>query len=284
MSRYLPLTVEQFEAARTLLEDARKRTRPRIHNFYSVFATIVRILETDSGFRDTLPGEPPWRSCHEMYLQWTSRPLSGPSVLEQALVVCGRTRALHSLRRRLQSTHSRMRQYVQPAPAPLAATVYRGQHTPFSGFKPSLSGAQGPGIYFADRFESARPYGDYVIEATVEMANPYYFYPSDESFDASVNPELIKAVLPPTEARQVLTRLARDGYDACGNEVMDALRARGHDGIVMVCPWGEPTLPGLIGDAVVIAWDASPLAYVGTRHCSSEQDASDDHTEYEAPR
>ncbi|MCA8198475.1 ADP-ribosyltransferase-containing protein [Burkholderia vietnamiensis] len=127
---------------------------------------------------------------------------------------------------------------------------------PFDRFEISSTGAQGPGIYLADRFDAAAEYGGgAVIRAKVALRNPFYFYPSDDSLDAEANPELLAQVLDAPALRRVLDRMDRDGLEGYGFEVMESLRSRGHDGIVMVYPFGEAVIPGLSGAAVIIAFD-----------------------------
>jgi hypothetical protein len=133
--------------------------------------------------------------------------------------------------------------------------------TPFERFNLSLTGAEGPGIYLADRFESAVQYGGgvAVIRAKVTLQNPFYFYPSDDSLDAMANPELLEQVLGDGTLKRVLDRMEREGLEGYGFEVMHALQDRGHDGIVMVYPFGDPVAPGCSAAAVVIAFDADQV-------------------------
>lgn len=122
----------------------------------------------------------------------------------------------------------------------------------FVRFIPSRTGAQGPGIYMTD---APGQYGVRTLELYVRCANPFWFHPTDESLDAEVNGELIHQVLPPQVARKVEARLERMGADGYGLEVQQELRRRGHDGIVMVNPWGRPALKGASGSVVVVAFD-----------------------------
>jgi uncharacterized protein (DUF1330 family) len=128
--------------------------------------------------------------------------------------------------------------------------------TPFTEFEPSVSGAQGPGIYMAD---AAGDYSGRVMRLNVRMLNPFYFYPSDESIESEINGELIEQVLPADVALMVMERIDREGYDSYGTEVQQALKAQGHDGIVMIYPFGEPKLQDQPGAAVVIAFDSKQV-------------------------
>jgi hypothetical protein len=126
----------------------------------------------------------------------------------------------------------------------------------FTEFRPSVSGAQGPGIYMADE---PGHYGARTMRLHVRMTNPFYFYPSDESLEADINCELIEQVLPADIASMVIERLDREGYDHYGTEVQDALKTQGYDGIVMIYPFGEPKLQDQPGSAVVIAFDPNQI-------------------------
>jgi hypothetical protein len=134
--------------------------------------------------------------------------------------------------------------------------LYHGTNHRFSEFIPSISGAQGPGIYMTDVVGG---YGSISMQLHVLMRNPFFFHPSEESLEAEVNPELIELVLGSEAASRVFDRIERDGYEAYGFEVQDELKARGHDGIVMVYPFGEPKLAGVEGSVVVIAFDPAQI-------------------------
>ena len=57
----------------------------------------------------------------------------------------------------------------------------------------------------------------------------------------------------------VLKRMDEQGMSGYGYEVQQKLRKAGHDAIIMVCPFGEPRLPGTTGAAVVIAFEPSAI-------------------------
>lgn len=142
---------------------------------------------------------------------------------------------------------------------PFVHVCYHGTRSTeiFDRFRLSTTGAQGPGIYLADRFEAGAQYGagEMVIQAKVALQSPFYFYPSDESLDALANPELLERVLDFSTHQRVLDRMEREGMDGYGFEVMESLRARGHDGIVMVYPYGDSVISQIERAGVVIAFD-----------------------------
>lgn len=162
---------------------------------------------------------------------------------------------------------------------------------------PSAGGAQGPGIYLADRLSQ---YGTRSIPLYVKMEKPFFFFPSDESLDAKVNGDLIRDVLTAAEAFKVHARLdMKDwkegvvnvqalleayGFDedltqeqakqllmeldpkdagTYGTEVYDALKKQGYDGIVMVYPSGKSNIYGVAHEAVIIAFDPAQLRRAG---------------------
>lgn len=140
------------------------------------------------------------------------------------------------------------------------ATLYHGTTCVFDRFIPSLTGAQGPGIYMTD---APSTYGSICMHLRVSMVNPYIFRPSDESLEAEINYELIEQVLPADIARAVLRRIDAQGSGAYGHEVQNALKALGHDGILMIYPFGEAVLEGADGSAVVIAFDPDQVEVIG---------------------
>ena len=152
----------------------------------------------------------------------------------------------------------RQTRLVDRGGAPLR--LYHGTRslTEFDRFTPSRSGAQGPGIYMTD---APGGYGVRTLELYVRCVNPFWFQPSLDSLDAEVNGELLEQVLPGQLARQVIARIEREGVDGYGMELQRELRRRGHDGIVMVYPFGEPMLKGASGSAVVIAFDPDQVVW-----------------------
>lgn len=81
---------EEFEAARGMLEAARRKTRPRKHDLYDVFCAVLYFLHSAGAWR-SLPAEfPPWRTVHEYFTQWTLTRGDEPTLLEQALDKVGR--------------------------------------------------------------------------------------------------------------------------------------------------------------------------------------------------
>ena len=79
---------EQFEAIRSLLESARRKTAPRKVELYEVFCAVLYLLRTGCQWR-ALPSDfPKWRTVHSYFAIW-SEPREGGSLLEQALKKSG---------------------------------------------------------------------------------------------------------------------------------------------------------------------------------------------------
>lgn len=137
--------------------------------------------------------------------------------------------------------------------------LYHGTCSVFTKFIPSKTGAQGAGIYMTDE---PSMYGDITMKLHVNMVNPFYFHPSDDSLDAPVNGELLEQVLSPDACQDLCDLMDTEGREKFTTQVQDVLRARGHDGIIMVYPFGEPRIPGLSGSAVVIAFDPEQIEII----------------------
>jgi transposase len=79
----------QYEQIRTLLESARKQTKPRTVDLYEVFCAVLYVLKSGCQWR-MLPGEfPKWRTVHSYFAQWSESDEGGKSVLERALKKSG---------------------------------------------------------------------------------------------------------------------------------------------------------------------------------------------------
>ena len=79
---------EQFEQIKSLLEQGRRKTKPRTIDLYEVFCAVLYLLRTGCQWR-ALPGEfPKWRTVHSYFSIW-SEPCEGGSLLEQALKKSG---------------------------------------------------------------------------------------------------------------------------------------------------------------------------------------------------
>jgi len=88
------LTREQYEAIRPLLEDARKKTRPRQVDLYDVLCAILYVLKEGCRWRALPHDFPRWDRVYKYFQQWNWNPSEEtPSLLEQALKKSGDRRA-----------------------------------------------------------------------------------------------------------------------------------------------------------------------------------------------
>jgi transposase len=83
-----PITREQFEAVRPLLEQHRRQTRPRLNDLYDVLCAILYRESANIAWR-ALPADfPKWRTVHEYHRMWTMPPVEGgPTMLEQVRAI-----------------------------------------------------------------------------------------------------------------------------------------------------------------------------------------------------
>lgn len=80
---------EQFEQILPLLEQARKRTKPRRIDLYEVWCGVLYLLRTGCQWR-ALPSDfPKWRTVHSYFAKWSEPNAQGVSLLEQALKKSG---------------------------------------------------------------------------------------------------------------------------------------------------------------------------------------------------
>lgn len=80
---------EQFEQILPLLEQARKKTKPRRIDLYEVWCGVLYLLRTGCQWR-ALPSDfPKWRTVHSYFAKWSEPNAEGVSLLEQALKKSG---------------------------------------------------------------------------------------------------------------------------------------------------------------------------------------------------
>ena len=80
---------EQFGQLLPLLEQARRKTKPRTVDLYEVFCAVLYLLRTGCQWR-ALPSDfPKWRTVHSYFAKWSEPGQDGVSLLEQALKKSG---------------------------------------------------------------------------------------------------------------------------------------------------------------------------------------------------
>jgi transposase len=76
---------EQFEEIRAILEQCRKKTRPRKVDLYDVFCAVLYVLKTGCQWR-ALPSDfPKWQNVYVYFRFWTKRVKGTQSILEATL-------------------------------------------------------------------------------------------------------------------------------------------------------------------------------------------------------
>ncbi|WP_386355847.1 IS5 family transposase [Xanthomonas campestris] len=76
---------EQFEHVLPILEQARKRTKPRRVDVYEVWCAVLYVLRTGCQWRALHSDFPKWRTVHSYFAKWSECDDEGVSLLEQAL-------------------------------------------------------------------------------------------------------------------------------------------------------------------------------------------------------
>jgi transposase len=80
---------ERFEQILPILEQARKRTKPRSVDLYEVWCAMLYLLRTGCQWR-ALPSDfPKWRTVHSYFAKWSEPNDEGVSLLERALKKSG---------------------------------------------------------------------------------------------------------------------------------------------------------------------------------------------------
>ena len=80
---------EQFEHVLPILEQARKRTKPRRVDMYEVWCAVLYVLRTGCQWRALTSDFPKWRTVHSYFAKWSECNDEGVSLLEQALKKSG---------------------------------------------------------------------------------------------------------------------------------------------------------------------------------------------------
>ncbi|MDO4705209.1 MAG: transposase [Comamonadaceae bacterium] len=76
---------EQFKQILPILEQARKRTKPRTVDLYEVFCAVLYLLRTGCQWR-ALPSDfPKWRTVYAYFAKCSEVDAEGVSLLERAL-------------------------------------------------------------------------------------------------------------------------------------------------------------------------------------------------------
>jgi transposase len=79
------ITRTQFKNIKSLLESARKKTRPRELDLYDVFCGVLYVLKSGCQWRMVPSDFPKWRSVYSYFQLWSEQRKGEISILEQAL-------------------------------------------------------------------------------------------------------------------------------------------------------------------------------------------------------
>lgn len=91
---------EQFEEIREILESAKKKTKPRKIELYSIFRAILYILKSGCQWRMLPKDFPDWKICHYYFTEWRSKTdKSGNSVLDRSLKKIGRENSIKPIQK-----------------------------------------------------------------------------------------------------------------------------------------------------------------------------------------
>ena len=84
---------EQFKKILPILEEARKKTKPRTHDLYDIFNALLYILKTGCQWRALPHDYPDYRSVHYYFRMWSKdKKDEKESVLDVILKKIGRGR------------------------------------------------------------------------------------------------------------------------------------------------------------------------------------------------
>lgn len=79
------ITREQFGKILPILENVRKKTKPRVVDLYEVFCALLYVLKSGCQWR-MLPSDlPKWTTVHSYFLKWSEAKDGKQSALQQAL-------------------------------------------------------------------------------------------------------------------------------------------------------------------------------------------------------
>ncbi len=92
----------QFRKIASVLQKARKKTKPRTLDLYDIFNGTLYVQRTGCQWRALPKDYPKWRSVHEYFLIWSEVPEGEhESILEKALKKIGRKRAYETWQKTL---------------------------------------------------------------------------------------------------------------------------------------------------------------------------------------
>ena len=82
----------QFRKIRSMLESARKKTRPREVDLYEVFCAVLYLVKSGCQWRMLPEGFPNWKNVYAYFKIWSEPRTDEATLLEQVLKKIGRSR------------------------------------------------------------------------------------------------------------------------------------------------------------------------------------------------
>ena len=79
------ITREQFEKTRSILESARKKTKPRVLDLYDNFCAVLYIVKSGCQWRMLPDDFPKWNVVYFYFQIWSKKEEGEESILEKAL-------------------------------------------------------------------------------------------------------------------------------------------------------------------------------------------------------
>lgn len=129
---------------------------------------------------------------------------------------------------------------------------FHGTSARFETFTPSERGTFGPGIYFTGESNQAKTYGNRVVQAEVNLNNPWVVeadYDSEAAQTEDFDSPSIDAVLSLPNGRELLeSAKASDGM--YGAELQSTLVELGYDGIIATYPDGSQEIVAFAADQI----------------------------------
>lgn len=79
------ISKEQFENIRSILENSKKKTKPRILNLYEVFCAVLYVLKSGCQWRMLPKDFPKWQTVYYYFQIWSKNNGKNPSLLQLVL-------------------------------------------------------------------------------------------------------------------------------------------------------------------------------------------------------
>ncbi len=96
------ITEEQFKKIRSVLESARKKTKPRTLNLYDIFNAVLYVVNTGCQWRALPKDYPKWKTVHKYFSIWsTTKNKKEETALSKVLKKIGKRRTCEQWKKTL---------------------------------------------------------------------------------------------------------------------------------------------------------------------------------------